>query len=52
MKIDTNLFHCTACFPCGGKKYESDIFPGKKFPSKQACEEAEKKNPPFPKPKP
>lgn len=52
MRIDTNVYLCTPCGPCNNKKWDSSVFPGQKFPTKQACQEAEKKNPPFPKPKP
>lgn len=51
MKLDTNLYLCTKCPGCNGK-WDSSILVGKKFPSKEACKEAESKLQPFPKPKP
>lgn len=43
---------CTPCKPCGSTKWDSSIIVGKKFGSKKECEDAEKANPAFPKPKP
>lgn len=42
METNINLvnYPCTSCKVCGGQKWESKLFPGKKFESKSACEKA------------
>lgn len=33
-------YPCKPCSVCGGQNWESSLFPGKKYPTKQACEQA------------
>lgn len=35
-----NEGQCTRCPSCGGAKFETKLIPGKKYSSKQECEDA------------